>query len=303
MTKTNKITDSEDEKPIKKDKKKNNKITDKITDSEDEKPIKKDKKDKTDKKDKKDKTDKTDKTDKKLSRIELFKELGNYNKDTNCTDIVNIDKFEGKYSDLKFRNGGDWCRRSSAKPYKLMTMKGNGKFYYTWDKSNEEKEIIEKIFDEYCEKIDFKKDDGPKIKFIKICGLLDDDEKRPIRHDIKKYYKNINCVHCGSKSELVCDHKNDLYNDPKVLDTKTQTLDDFQSLCMHCNLQKRQIMKDTLKENKRYGATNIPMLKPFNIDFTIGDEKFDKNDFNAMKGTYWYDPIDFMKRIKILIRK
>ena len=49
---------------------------------------------------------------------------------------------------------------------------------------------------------------------------------------------------------------------------------------------------------KRYGATNIPMLKVFGIDFIEGDETYDPKDINAMVGTFWYDPIEFMKKIK-----
>lgn len=62
----------------------------------------------------------------------------------------------------------------------------------------------------------------------------------------EQYNKNI----CGSKSHLVTDHKNDLYNDIRVLNSKTQTVDDFQCLCNHCNLQKRQISKQTKIEKK-----------------------------------------------------
>lgn len=120
---------------------------------------------------------------------------------------------------------------------------------------------------------------------------------RPIREDIKLFYKKIPCVVCGSKSDLVTDHKNDLYNDPRVLCTKTQTIDDFQSLCNHCNLQKRQILKKTIETNKRYSAKNIPSLAIFNIDFIEGDKTFNIKDINAMKGTYWYDPIEFMKQV------
>jgi hypothetical protein len=238
----------------------------------------------------------------KISKIELFKKLSNYNNKTFFSDIVNVNLFEGEYSSLKLGNGGSWCRKSAIKPYKLISMKGNGTFYYTFDSTNDEKEKLENIFKEYCKKINYQYNEGPKIKFIWICGICESNEKRPIRQDIKNHYKKMPCVHCGSKSDLVCDHKNDLYNDKRVLNTKIQTLDDFQSLCTHCNLQKRQIMKNTLKENKRYGATNIPMLKEFNIDFTSGDIYFDKNDINAMKGSYWYDPIDFIKKIKILIK-
>jgi hypothetical protein len=237
---------------------------------------------------------------KNIKKIELFKKLGNYNEQTHCTDIVDVDNFTGEYKDLMFGNGGDWCRRSNAPPYKIVTMKGNGKYYYTFDNNIEETKKIEDNFNNYCKKNNFDMSYGPKIKLIQICGLLDyNNEKRPIRKDIKDYYKQIPCVVCGSKSELVCDHKNDLYNDPKVLNTKTQIIDDFQSLCTHCNLLKRQIMKNTLKTNKRYGATNIPSLKCFGIDFTLGNETLDVKNPNAMCGTYWYDPCDFMNKIKI----
>jgi len=126
--------------------------------------------------------------------------------------------------------------------------------------------------------------------------------KRPIRKDIDKHHKKTGCIVCGSKSSLVTDHKNDLYNDPRVLNRRTQTIDDFQCLCNHCNLQKRQICKITLRYGKRIGATSIPSLSVFGLDFIEGDESFDKNDICAMKGTYWYDPIEFMKKIKTNIK-
>lgn len=122
--------------------------------------------------------------------------------------------------------------------------------------------------------------------------------RRAIRKDIKDYHYRTGCVCCGSNTDLVIDHKNDLYNDPRVLDQCTQTLSDFQCLCNHCNLQKRQICKDTKKNKKRYKSTNIPQLKVFGIDFINGDETFNPNDINALQGTYWYDPIAFMEHIK-----
>ena len=36
----------------------------------------------------------------------------------------------------------------------------------------------------------------------------------------------------------------------------------------------QKISKETKKTNKRYGATNIPSLEPFDIDFISGDETF-----------------------------
>jgi len=121
---------------------------------------------------------------------------------------------------------------------------------------------------------------------------------RPIRSDIHAHHKKIGCVVCGSHSDLVTDHKNDLYNDPRVLDAKTQTIDDFQCLCNHCNLQKRQISKVTKEIGKRIGATAIPSLSIFGVDFVEGDETFDETDINTMIGTFWYDPVEFMKKVK-----
>ena len=40
------------------------------------------------------------------------------------------------------------------------------------------------------------------------------------------------------------------------------------------------------------------MLCIFQIDFIEGDETFNIKDPNAMKGTFWYDPIEFIKFIK-----
>ena len=145
--------------------------------------------------------------------------------------------------------------------------------------------------------------DKPSGKILKIRLNGINPEKanslnRPIRADIHANHKKMSCVACGSSSDLVTDHKNDLYNDPRVLNSKTQTIDDFQCLCNHCNLQKRQVSKKTVELGKRYSAANIPMLSIFGVDFTQGNETYDKDDINAMVGTYWYDPVAFMTYLK-----
>ena len=140
-----------------------------------------------------------------------------------------------------------------------------------------------------------------KIEKLRTNGYNQDlinNLSRPIRKDIEKYHKKFGCVVCGSHSDLITDHKNDLYNDSRVLNIKTQKIDDFQCLCNHCNLQKRQVAKKTIETKKRYSAKNIPSLKVFDIDFIEGNKEFDINDPNAMKGTYWYDPVAFMQYIK-----
>ena len=143
-----------------------------------------------------------------------------------------------------------------------------------------------------------------KIQELRTVGFNEDyllGHKRPIRDDIRKFYKTQPCVVCGLTSSIVTDHKNDLYNDERVLNAATQRFDDFQALCNSCNLKKRQICKKTKETGKRYGATNIPILAVFGIDFIEGYESFDPSDKHSMVGTYWYDPVRFMNHIKLTL--
>jgi len=143
------------------------------------------------------------------------------------------------------------------------------------------------------------------ITALRTVGFSDNHlygASRPIRKDIHTHHKAIGCVVCGSHSDLVTDHKNDLYNDPRVLDAKTQTLDDFQCLCNHCNLQKRQVSKTTKETGVRFSAMRIPSLAIWGVGFVDGDETFDADDvMNAMVGTYWHDPVEFMKKLKTIV--
>lgn len=153
-------------------------------------------------------------------------------------------------------------------------------------------------------KYKWEKQGGKKTTAIRTIGFSDNflnGASRPIKKEIRDYYRGIACVSCGATSSLVVDHKNDLYNDPRVLSTDTQTLDDFQSLCTHCNLQKREISKKTKESGLRYGATQIPKYADSGIDFISGDETFDASDVNAMVGTYWYDPVEFDKQKTIIL--
>jgi hypothetical protein len=138
-----------------------------------------------------------------------------------------------------------------------------------------------------------------KLERLRTIGINDNTNLgAPIGKDIRDFYKNKSCVVCAVKSSLVIDHKNDLYNDPRVLNIKTQIPDDFQPLCNACNLRKREVCKKSKQLGKRFGATNIPQFANFGIDFIDGDETLNLSDPNAMKGTYWYDPVEFMKHIR-----
>ena len=52
---------------------------------------------------------------------------------------------------------------------------------------------------------------------------INKEPERPISNNIHKLITSLSCVICG-KHETVCDHKNDLYNDSRVLNIKTQVI-------------------------------------------------------------------------------
>jgi len=214
----------------------------------------------------------------KLSKIENFIELSGFDeKKPYEHKIVSVDQFIGKYNNLKLGNGGSWCRNSAWKHHKVATMKKNGVINYLWETDNEnEKSIVSKAFRVYPVT------KGNSIQYFGIFGLKEQNKLRPIRSDIKDYWVKFPCVFCGLKENLVCDHKNDLYNDMRVLNTKTQTLDDFQPLCKHCNALKREAKK------KKFSAKELPMYSHYSIDFY-----WEQNP----EESFWYDPIKFRKRV------
>ena len=62
------------------------------------------------------------------------------------------------------------------------------------------------------------------IMGIFIHSKRNNIQKRPISKEIDKIIKLRSCVVCGSSSEIITDHKNDLYNDERVLNVKTQNI-------------------------------------------------------------------------------
>lgn len=130
------------------------------------------------------------------------------------------------------------------------------------------------------------------IQFFGKCNKL---LSHTIKISIKKEIHRLPCCNCGSNQNIECDHKNDLYNDPRTLSLETQTINDFQPLCKHCNDVKRSMKARMLKENKRIGASYLG----YTIDFTQGTELLDLNDPLWYVGTYWGDCLDFKKQLLI----
>ena len=123
-------------------------------------------------------------------------------------------------------------------------------------------------------------------------------KKRPINETIhKQITTGTTCVVCGTSSDIVCDHKNDLYNDDRVLDVARQTLDDFQPLCNHCNLQKRQICKDEEACGIFYSAKQITRYCQYAFEFPWEKKAYDRNLPSCKEGTFWHDPVEFDRKI------
>lgn len=236
----------------------------------------------------------------KISNIQLFKKLGNFCQIKGSTRLVCVNEFVNEYKKLALGNGGSWCRFDFlSKKYKVMTIKKNGKFRFSKGFTDEEENELKKFYIPPLIQIDKK---GNSIKYIKFCGFNNQQFNRSIAKHIRDFYVNMPCVVCGN-SDTEIDHKNGLYNDQRVLNPKTQKIEDFQPLCRHCNQQKREVVKKMKKTGIRPSALDIPQLSIFGIPYTKGDESYDENDVNWGEGTYWNDPIKFMEELNYLIKK
>ena len=122
--------------------------------------------------------------------------------------------------------------------------------------------------------------------------------KHPIRSDILQQLiqKYVCCQSCGSCKHLLPDHKNDDYNDKRVLNKETQLLTDFQLLCNSCNIKKARENKKNKEIGKRtpapylYTSIGFPKFIEGNDDYISG--------IDAQKGTFWYDIKAYKEFIK-----
>jgi hypothetical protein len=178
-----------------------------------------------------------------INHIEIFKKLSNYNPDTHISDIFDVKDFVDEFSCLKFGNGGSWCRFDSkfTQTYKLVIVYRNSKIKYSWKITEDEEILIKDEINKYREINTTHSKSKRGIHLIKINGLsVVDPRTRKINKKIRDHFKDMSCVVCGNNHNTEIDHKNGLYNDIRVLNIKDQTINDFQVLCRHCNLQKRQ---------------------------------------------------------------
>lgn len=148
-----------------------------------------------------------------------------------------------------------------------------------------------------------------KIKQYKIIGIYVHGERQsePIKRPIKQSIKNVilkqnRCVFCHRSNELIVDHKNDFYNDANVLESKLQSINDFQCVCNSCNLFKRQIRINEKNNNKLHSAKDVmsqTLLYLFDFEFPWEKKAYDDSDVSNKVDTYLYDPIEFVRKAEL----
>jgi hypothetical protein len=193
--------------------------------------------------------------------------------------------------DSIFNSYGSLCKHFKIQRYKKNFNRTDKSI--NWELSKEE----EKERDNDLKQLPESNYSPITVTHIRVFGILEmkttnDDE---IRKNIRAIINKQPCVNCGTNTNVECDHKNSLKNDPRVTNTKTQILYDFQPLCRHCNLVKRNAEKKAKADNKRFSGKNLC----YSVDFTEGDETLDINDPNWYIGTYWGDCVAFKKKLNL----
>lgn len=196
-----------------------------------------------------------------MTKNNLFLKLADPDKD-GYSRWVSVNEFKKDYVTLKLGNGGSWCRKEStlAKKY-----------------------IIEK---------DRKKTPGNSIDRIRLSGIRLINSTQNIKSNIKKIIRKKRCIILGT-SKIEVDHKNGRKNDPRVMNTATQKVDDFQPLSKAANDAKRQHCKKCKATGDRFDATHLGYI----ISYYKGD-KVHSNKYDGCIGCFWYDPIEFRKYLK-----
>lgn len=207
------------------------------------------------------------------------------------TRIISTMEIKENYPKLYWGGNGVGDRFANKKfNYSVIFSKKPPEVY----SENENDKIPNQLLDEFLQ----------NHKGIGIIGIyvhskrINNLPNRPIKESIAKEITSYSCVSCGT-SKTICDHKNDLYNDNRVLNINTQQLSDFQPLCNHCNLQKRQVCIKEKQEKKLYSAKNIKKYQQEEFEFPWEKKIFDESDIFCKNDTYWFDPVEFHRKISI----
>lgn len=203
----------------------------------------------------------------RMSKPKLFIELAQPD-EQGVSRWVNVAEFVGRYESLQLGNGFGWGRASSN------------------------------FAQEYIIEVNKKLTPGNKIDAIRLNGLKENSVKltQTIRKDIRDEILKRRCVILGTNKSsdlpVEVDHKDGRKNDPAVMNTSTQDIEDFQPLSKPANDAKRQFCKTCRESNRRFDAK----LLGYPVSVTIGSLEYDESI--KCQGCFWYDPIAFREKLK-----
>lgn len=200
-------------------------------------------------------------------------------------------------SHLKFsKNGtGDrWCNKKYR--YTLIYANGTTKSYHTHQCDI----VTDNMLNTFILENRGGKYRGRVIIGIFVHGINERDKNNhPIKSSIRNKITKENCIVCNSNMNIECDHKNDFYNDERVLSLNTQNINDFQPLCRQCNLRKRGICQIEHKNKKIFSAKKLNEFKYDTFVFPWEKKIYDTKDKDCKEHTFWYDPDEFRRKVSI----
>lgn len=127
---------------------------------------------------------------------------------------------------------------------------------------------------------------GTQNLSVQLLGYDEDYQKiyNSIPSHVKSHLSGRRCISCGSSARVLPDHKD---GRKRAGQGYYNSIDQFQPLCNHCNLTKREFCKKCRNTEKRFDASDLG----YKIGFYSGSQRWE----GSCAGCYWYD-LEFFRR-------
>ena len=151
---------------------------------------------------------------------------------------------------------------------------------------------------EFIVEVDRSHSSGNRIDAIRLNGFNKNNWiNQAIRKDIISQITKQRCVvlgtHTSGDYKTAPDHKDWRKDDPRVMNTQTQLISDFQPLSKPANDAKRQFCKECKATWDRYDAKKLW----YTVSVIKGKIKYEKP--LGCEWCFWHDPIEFRKNLKL----
>jgi hypothetical protein len=133
-----------------------------------------------------------------------------------------------------------------------------------------------------------------KIEAVKLIGWASHNQTTRAAHIPSGIRRKImlvpkkRCSVCFTGSKLQIDHKDGRKS--TVINVNVNNPNEYQLLCQHCNVVKREVCKKCEQTGQRYDARPHGFKK----GWTVGNIKYHPIG-QGCTGCYWHDPIAFIK--------